>query len=308
MSKNVARLEAGLGVRLFQRSTRKLTLTESGERLLQQIGGALGTLADAVAGAAEAGGQPAGTLKVSMGQAFGRTYVVPLVGEFLARYPAVVPDWHFDNRQVDLIGEGFDAAIGGGIELTPGVVARELARIHIVAVAAPAYLAGKPMPQAPVATWPPSTPSCGAPRPPGACAPGRCATPPATKARPMRSRASIFSDPEAIAPRRAMGLGIALAADGLRAARACRAARWCACCRAGMPTRGRSRSTTRARSCCRRRRACSSTSWSRSFASSALRERMLRRSERRRARGYSPATRPRASPVKSAPCINRKHA
>ncbi|MDR6535841.1 LysR family transcriptional regulator [Variovorax soli] len=149
VSKNVARLEAGLGLRLFQRSTRKLTLTEGGERLLQQISGPLGTLADAVAGAAEANRQPAGTLKVSMGQAFGREYVVPLLGEFLARYPGVVPDWHFDNRQVDLIGEGFDAAIGGGIQLTPGVVARELARIHVVAVAAPRYLAGRPAPAHP---------------------------------------------------------------------------------------------------------------------------------------------------------------
>ncbi|CAN7213216.1 MULTISPECIES: LysR family transcriptional regulator [unclassified Variovorax] len=209
VSKNVARLEAGLGVRLFQRSTRKLTLTESGERLLLQIGGALGTLADAMAGAAEAGGQPAGTLKVSMGQAFGRTYVVPLVGEFLARYPAVVPDWHFDNRQVDLVGEGFDAAIGGGIELTPGVVARELARIHIVAVAAPAYMAGKPVPEHPSdlaafdAIMRRSSPT------------GR------VRAWTLRNAAGdegaadakprlVFSDPEAIAHAAMMGLGIAL--------------------------------------------------------------------------------------------------
>lgn len=149
VSKNVARLEARLGVRLFQRSTRKLTLTESGERLFRQIGGALGTLADAVAGIAQNDGAPAGILKVSMGQAFGRAYVLPLLADFLARYPAVLPDWHFDNRQVDLIGQGFDAGIGGGIELTQGLVARELARIHIVATASPAYLAGKPFPRHP---------------------------------------------------------------------------------------------------------------------------------------------------------------
>lgn len=149
VSKNVARLEASLGVRLFQRSTRRLTLTEGGEHLLRDLGGALNTLADALSHAAEADRQPAGTLKVSMGQAFGRTYLVPLLQGFLARYPAVQPDWRFDNRQVDLIGEGFDAGIGGGLNLNPGMVARELGRIHIVAVAAPALLRGKPVPKHP---------------------------------------------------------------------------------------------------------------------------------------------------------------
>lgn len=149
VSKNVARLEASLGARLFQRSTRSLTLTEAGERLLREIGGALTTLADAMASVANDDGQPTGTLKVSMGQAFGRAYVVPLLDEFLTRYPGVLPDWHFENRQVDLIGEGFDAAIGGGIELTPGVVARELGRIHVVAAAAPRYMKGRTMPRRP---------------------------------------------------------------------------------------------------------------------------------------------------------------
>jgi DNA-binding transcriptional LysR family regulator len=145
VSKNVARFEAELGVRLFQRSTRKLTLTEGGERLLAQVGGALATLSDAVGHAAEQDRQPAGTLRVSMGQAFGRAYLVPLLGEFLQRYPAVLPDWRFENRQVDLIGEGFDAGIGSGLDLKPGMVARELGRVLIVAVAAPAFLAGRPL-------------------------------------------------------------------------------------------------------------------------------------------------------------------
>jgi DNA-binding transcriptional LysR family regulator len=209
VSKNVARLEASLGLRLFQRSTRKLTLTEGGERLLHQVAGALGTLADAVAGAAEADRQPAGTLKVSMGQAFGREYVVPLLREFLALYPAVLPDWHFDNRQVDLIGEGFDAAIGGGIELTPGLVARELARIHVVAVAAPHYLAGKAMPSHPaeLAAFD--------------CIVRRSSPTGRIRAWTLRNTAGdkvavearprlIFSDPEAMCRAAMLGLGVAL--------------------------------------------------------------------------------------------------
>lgn len=144
VGKGVARLEASLGVRLFQRSTRSLKLTEAGERFLSEVSGSLATIQSAVANLADAHGQPAGTLKVSMGNAFGREHIVPLLGDFVRRYPAIVPDWHFDNRAVDLIAEGFDAAIGGGFELPPGLVARELARAHMVLAATHGYLAGRP--------------------------------------------------------------------------------------------------------------------------------------------------------------------
>ena len=143
VGKNVARLEASLGIRLFQRSTRSLRLTEAGTRFLAEVSGSLATIQSAVANLADAEGQAAGTLKVSMGNAFGREYIVPLLGDFLAQHPAILPDWHFDNRQVDLIAEGFDAAIGGGFELPPGLVARELAPAHIVLLASEAYLADR---------------------------------------------------------------------------------------------------------------------------------------------------------------------
>lgn len=149
VSKNVARLEASLGLRLFQRSTRSLTLTTGGERFLHQVGGAFSTVQDAIAGVTQDDGQPAGVLKVGVALAFGREYLLPLLDEFLQRHPGVLPDWHFDNRGVDLVGEGFDAAIGGGIELTPGVVARELLRSDLLTVASPAYMAGREMPRHP---------------------------------------------------------------------------------------------------------------------------------------------------------------
>src|SRR5450755_1153821 len=80
VSKNVARLEADLGVRLFHRSTRRLALTESGERFLRQVDAPLASLQAAVAGVRVHDEEPAGTLKVSMGQAFGRNFLVPLLG------------------------------------------------------------------------------------------------------------------------------------------------------------------------------------------------------------------------------------
>ena len=144
VGKSVAKLESRLGVRLFQRSTRRLTLTEAGKLFLEEVSGSLTTIQNAVANLASAEGRPVGTLKVSMGTVFGNRYVVPLLGEFMRRFPDISPDWHFDNRQVDLIGQGFDAAIGGGFELPQGVVARKLTPAHRVLVASPDYLAQRP--------------------------------------------------------------------------------------------------------------------------------------------------------------------
>ena len=145
VGKSVAKLEASLGVRLFQRSTRSLTLTEAGERFLLEVRGGLSSIQRAVANLASAAGQPAGTLKVSMGVTFGRDYVVPMLGAFLQRYPAITPDWHFDNSPVDLIAQGFDAAISGAMELSPGVVARKLAPARRVLVASASYLDAHPL-------------------------------------------------------------------------------------------------------------------------------------------------------------------
>ena len=149
VGKNVARLEATLGVQLFRRSTRRLTLTEAGEDLLHAAAGPLEALNGALAQLAGSRSTPSGTLKVGLAPAFGRDYILPLLGGFLARYPLIRPDWRFENRPVDLIGEGYDAAIGCGFELPPGAIARELAPAHRVLLAAPAYLATHPAPQHP---------------------------------------------------------------------------------------------------------------------------------------------------------------
>lgn len=149
VSRNVAMLERNLGTRLFQRSTRRLTLTEAGERFLSEIRDHVEALQTAIAEVSSDGAEPAGVLKVSMSPHFGTGYILPLLPEFMARYPLIRPDWTFENRQVDLIAEGYDAAIGGGFELTPGAVARVLAPAHIVLVASPAYMKGRPMPAHP---------------------------------------------------------------------------------------------------------------------------------------------------------------
>jgi DNA-binding transcriptional LysR family regulator len=149
VSRNVAMLERNLGVRLFQRSTRKLTLTEAGERFLISITGNLDALQAAIAEAAAHNSEPAGVLKVSMPPTFGVTHILPLLPSLLAKYPRIKPEWHFEYRPVDLIAENYDAAIGGGFDLAPGLVARTLAPAHVVAVASPAYMSGRSLPADP---------------------------------------------------------------------------------------------------------------------------------------------------------------
>ena len=140
VSRNVATLERNLGVRLFQRSTRRLTLTEAGESFLLAVAGHLGALQGAIDQLSDQRKEPAGVLKVSVSLAFGVRWVLPILPKLLARYPQIRPEWHFENRVVDLIAEGYDAAIGGGFELSEGMVARQLGPAHLVAVASPSYL------------------------------------------------------------------------------------------------------------------------------------------------------------------------
>lgn len=153
VSKNVAKLETDLGVRLFLRSTRSLALTEAGEQFLNEVSAGVATVQGAIANVSQTASEPSGTLKISLSPAFGLDHLLPVLGDFLARYPTVLPDWHVEDRLLDLVADGFDAAIGHGVELAPGMVARELAPVHVVAVAAPSYVEkiwrGKPPPSVP---------------------------------------------------------------------------------------------------------------------------------------------------------------
>jgi DNA-binding transcriptional LysR family regulator len=149
VSRNVAMLERNLGVRLFHRSTRKLTLTEAGEAFRLAIADNLEGIQAAIAGLATTDGAPIGMLKVSMAPTLGMMHLLPLLPEFLERYPRIRPEWHFENRTVDLIAEGYDVAIGGGFDLTPGIISRTLAPAHIIAVASPAYMHGRVPPTDP---------------------------------------------------------------------------------------------------------------------------------------------------------------
>ena len=121
VSRNVARLERNLGVRLFQRSTRRLTLTEAGERLLAEIGGTLDGLQAALAGVADAGGGTAGALRISMPVTLGLFHILPWLAEFRALHPAIAIEVRLESRP----GAGTTAEIW-----LPAAPAQEIAEIR----------------------------------------------------------------------------------------------------------------------------------------------------------------------------------
>ncbi len=147
VSKALARLETRLGSRLFNRTSRRLVLTDSGRDL---AGRAARLLADAEAAESALVARAAdlrGTVRLAAPMSFGIREVATLLPDFLTRYPNVAVDLHLSDAEVDLIGEGFDLALRIGVLPDSGLLARRLASIPIVIVAAPAYLArrGRPV-------------------------------------------------------------------------------------------------------------------------------------------------------------------
>jgi DNA-binding transcriptional LysR family regulator len=146
-TKHVDALEDRLGARLFFRSTRKLTLTEAGQRHLQAVERILAEIEEAEAAAAEDTVEPRGTLRINAPLAFGLRQVMPALTEFAALYPALTIDIALTDRFVDLIDEGWDIAIRLGALRDSTLIARALAPMRVVLCASPAYLAAHGPPQ-----------------------------------------------------------------------------------------------------------------------------------------------------------------
>jgi DNA-binding transcriptional LysR family regulator len=141
VSRIVTRLEERLGVRLVQRTTRSLSLTEAGAAFYARAGQILADLMDAEAEVQKATTQPRGTLRVSAPIVFGQLYVTPLLEQVLSRYPELHIDLTLTNRFVDLIDEGIDLALRIGSLTDSRLIARRLCSNQRVLVAAPSYLA-----------------------------------------------------------------------------------------------------------------------------------------------------------------------
>ncbi len=148
-SRHVAELEGHLDTRLLNRTTRRLSLTESGQAYYERCVQLLTDLADAESAAALSAERPRGTLKVTCGISFGLRHVAPLVGAFAARHAEVKFDVQLSDRFVDLVEEGFDLALRIGESPTQNLVARKLGEMRLVPCAAPVYLRERGAPRTP---------------------------------------------------------------------------------------------------------------------------------------------------------------
>lgn len=139
VSKNVATLETILQVRLFNRTTRQLSLTEEGKTFIAQTRVGLDALETAGLQATQRL-KPQGLVRVNCAVGFGRCYVLPVLPAFYALYPDVRIELNLNDQAVDLVGERFDVGIRGGSQPPEGMVARKICEIPSVLVATPKYL------------------------------------------------------------------------------------------------------------------------------------------------------------------------
>jgi len=150
VSKRINQLEQQLGVRLLHRTTRKLSLTEAGERYFQHASQALRAANQAEDAVTQLQGEPQGRLKISTPMSFGRLHVAPLIPKFMKHYPKIQIDLVMDDRNVDLVSEGFDLAIRSGNSLPDSsLVARKLAPLRQLICASPEYIEHYGQPNSP---------------------------------------------------------------------------------------------------------------------------------------------------------------
>ncbi|MDH0342291.1 MULTISPECIES: LysR family transcriptional regulator [Chromobacterium] len=140
VTKLVSSLEGRLGVRLMHRTTRRLSLTEAGETYLGQAGGLLAELDDLDARLSQGASSPVGRLRVSAPVSFGMRYLGRVVAGFHQQYPQIEVELNLNDRRVDLVEEGFDLGLRVSNLSDSSLVARRLARIRDLVVAAPSYL------------------------------------------------------------------------------------------------------------------------------------------------------------------------
>lgn len=149
VSRHVARLEAHLGGRLLQRTTRSLSLTELGEQVYAACTRMLGTAREVHALAGSYRARPNGVLRVSAPIVFGQVWLAPRLPGFLDLHPDVDVRLTLTDRTIDLVEDGIDLAIRIARELAPGLAARPLCPMSYVLVASPGYLEKHGAPEQP---------------------------------------------------------------------------------------------------------------------------------------------------------------
>lgn len=149
VSRNIARIEADLGLRLFNRTTRLLHLTDEGRLYLESVKSALSLLEDSEIQLIDAGLQPSGVLKVAMPVFFSVTYVLPRLRHFLDINDRMSLDITFDGNPADPVRDGYDLVIRHGAPTDGSHIVRKLCEERQILVASPAYLAEYGVPARP---------------------------------------------------------------------------------------------------------------------------------------------------------------
>lgn len=149
VSKNIAALEKALGVRLMNRTTRKVTLTEEGEAFLWQAKVAVEALENAVDSIVLKKMETSGHVRISSSAAFGRDQLLPALPRLLTRYPRLTVEIDFDDRVIDLLRDGYDIVLRGGSIVDSSLITRPVCRLRTVLVASPQYLQEYGIPHCP---------------------------------------------------------------------------------------------------------------------------------------------------------------
>ena len=149
LSRVVANLEKELGVRLLERTTRSLSLTEVGREIFERAVGILGAVEDAERVAQRMLAEPRGVLKLTCGVEFGMIAVSRWIDAYLQRYPQASVEADFTGRVIDIVHEGFDLAIRVGELPDSSLAARRLGELHYGLFASPDYLARRGIPASP---------------------------------------------------------------------------------------------------------------------------------------------------------------
>ena len=141
VSKRIGVLEDGLGIMLFQRSTRRVVITGDGERVFSRAQTILDNLDDLVDEVSERRRAPSGRVRICSSFGFGRNMVAPAIARLVAAYPGLQIRFEVFDRLVDPVAEGFDLDVRVGDEIAPNLIARRLMDNHRILCAAPGYLA-----------------------------------------------------------------------------------------------------------------------------------------------------------------------
>ncbi|MBT5110779.1 MAG: LysR family transcriptional regulator [Rhodospirillaceae bacterium] len=149
VSKQISRLEDRLGVRLLNRTTRQLNMTEEGEAYFDRAAVILADIMETEAMVANQGAAPRGLLRVTCSTTFGRQKIVPVLPEFLTRYPELRMQLSLSDTLIDLVQDGFDVALRMGELNDSSLVARRLALIQRLVCAAPSYIEKHGLPEHP---------------------------------------------------------------------------------------------------------------------------------------------------------------